>query len=152
MSITIRTATAEDISLVVDYNHALATETENIELDSARLTAGVTALIDDARRGIYYLAELDGEIVGQTMITLEWSDWRNGDFWWIQSVYVKPTFRGTGVFGALYRHIEQQARTTDAVCGIRLYVDQKNQNAADIYRALGMHDSNYDLLEIDFTK
>ena len=151
MPITVRTATAGDLATVVEYNQALASETEGRELDDGKLSAGVKTVIDDPHHGVYYLAETEGKVIGQTMVTLEWSDWRNGNFWWIQSVYVHPDHRGSGAFGALYRHIYEQAMAQDDVCGIRLYVDRQNQNAADIYRALGMHDSNYDMLEIDFT-
>lgn len=150
MADIIRDATAADLDLVVEFNLALAQESEGCSLDEATLRGGVSTLLGDAGLGRYFLLERDGAVVGQTMITFEWSDWRNGMFWWIQSVYVHADHRGTGVFSALYRHIRDKALEEKGVCGIRLYVDKTNQHAADIYRALGMQDAHYDMLEIDF--
>ena len=150
MNDIIRDATPADIDTIVDFNLALAEESEGKPLDADRLRKGVTALLSDGALGRYFLLEREGNIVAQTMITFEWSDWRNGLFWWIQSVYVHADHRGTGAFSALYRHIRDRALAEDGVCGIRLYVDKTNQHAADIYRALGMSDAHYDMLEIDF--
>lgn len=151
MPASIREATNADLDTVVEFNLALARESEGRELDRAVLRDGVAALLADDEKGTYFLAELEGRVIAQTMITYEWSDWRNGVFWWIQSVYVAADQRGTGVFSQLYRHIHQLALDTPTVCGLRLYVDQDNQNAADIYRALGMQDAHYDMLEVDFS-
>lgn len=150
MSIKIREATPADIDVIVRYNLALARETESRELDEALLRAGVEALLRDRNKGVYYLAEEDGEVLGQTLVTYEWSDWRNGTFWWIQSVYVTPNHRGESVFGALYRHLHALASNDPTVCGMRLYVDRDNRRAAEIYRALGMKDAHYEMLEVDF--
>lgn len=150
MTLKIREATPADLDTVVRFNLALAKESEGRDLDEEVLTAGVAALLADDEKGTYFLAEKDGEVIAQTMITYEWSDWRNGVFWWIQSVFVAAEHRGTGVFSQLYRHIHELALATPAVCGLRLYVDQENQHAADIYRALGMQDAHYDMLELDF--
>lgn len=150
MTATIRFATDTDLDVIVRFNQALAAETEGRELDTARLRRGVAQLLDDPNKGRYYLCELDGQVVGQTMITYEWSDWRDGWFWWIQSVYVAPAARGRGIFAALYRHIHAAAREREDVCGIRLYVDHDNTQAAAIYRALGMIDAHYHMLEVDF--
>lgn len=150
MSTMIRKATLDDLDTVVRFNLALAKESEGRELNETRVSAGVTALIVDEQKGSYFLVEQDSRVIAQTMITYEWSDWRNGNFWWIQSVYVAPEHRGTGIFSQLYRHIHKLALETPNVCGLRLYVDHENQHAADIYRALGMQDAHYDLLEIDF--
>jgi ribosomal protein S18 acetylase RimI-like enzyme len=84
------------------------------------------------------------------MITYEWSDWRNGLFWWIQSVYVEPRFRSQGVFKALYRHVEHLARTTPGVCGLRLYVENSNSQAQEIYQRLGLQRTAYQMFEVDF--
>lgn len=146
----IRDASTADIDTVVEFNLALAEESEGRTLDKTRLREGVSTLLGDAGLGRYFLLERDGQVVGQTMITFEWSDWRNGMFWWIQSVYVHADHRGTGVFSSLYRHIRDKALDADGVCGIRLYVDKANQHAADIYRVLGMNDAHYDMLELDF--
>ena len=150
MTTKIREATPADLDTVVRFNLALAKESEGRELDEDRLTAGVAAVLADDEKGTYFLVEKDGEVIAQTMITYEWSDWRNGNFWWIQSVYVHAEHRGTGVFSLLYRHIHELARKTASVAGLRLYVDQENQQAADIYRALGMQDAHYDMLEVEF--
>lgn len=150
MTDNIRAATPADLDTIVDFNQALAEESEGRELDPVQIRGGVAALLADPGKGCYFLLERDGQVVGQTMITFEWSDWRNGVFWWIQSVYVHADHRGTGAFSALYRHIRDRALSEKDVCGIRLYVDKTNQHAADIYRALGMQDAHYDMLEIDF--
>lgn len=150
MTDSIRDATPADLDQVVEFNLRLAEESEGRSLDPERLRGGVSALLSDAGKGRYFLLERNGSVVGQTMITFEWSDWRNGVFWWIQSVYVHAEHRGTGAFSALYRHIRDKALNEKDVCGIRLYVDKTNQHAADIYRALGMQDAHYDMLEIDF--
>ena len=150
MSITIREATPADLDTVVGFNLALARESEGRELDETVVSAGVAALLADDEKGTYFLAVNGDQVVAQTMITYEWSDWRNGVFWWIQSVYVHADHRGTGLFSQLYRHIHRLALDTPTVCGLRLYVDQENQHAADIYRALGMQDAHYDMLEVDF--
>jgi GNAT superfamily N-acetyltransferase len=150
MPVTVRPAVAADQQLIVAWNDALARETEGKSLDPSALSEGVRRVLADPSLGRYFIAEIDGQPVGQMMLTWEWSDWRNGMFWWIQSVYVAPEHRGTGVFSLLYRHIHKLALETSGVCGLRLYVDQENQHAADIYRALGMRDAQYDMLEIDF--
>lgn len=151
MSASIREATLADLDTIVGFNLAMANESEGRELDEAVLREGVKALLVDDEKGTYFVAELDGRVVAQTMITYEWSDWRNGVFWWIQSVYVAADQRGTGLFSLLYRHIRDLALDTPSVCGLRLYVDHDNQHAADIYRALGMSDAHYDMLEVDFS-
>src|SRR5512139_3398259 len=106
----IRLATPADVSVVTDFNLRLADETEQLKLDPPTVRAGVAAVLGDAHKGLYFLAELDGRIAGQLMITYEWSDWRNGDLWWLQSVYVHPDFRSRGVFKALFAHLTELAR------------------------------------------
>ena len=128
----------------------MALETEHLTLDPGRLQSGVKRLVEDSSKGFYILAWDGGRIVGQLMITFEWSDWRNGTFWWIQSVYVEPAYRGRSVFKALYRHIENMARTTPDVCGLRLYVEGENHRAQEVYRRLGMTATPYQMFEIDF--
>jgi len=143
----IRDATASDLPFIEAANAALASETEGQALDSALLQAGVQAALEDPRLGRYYLAERDGQVLGQLMTTFEWSDWRNGLFLWIQSVYVLPEHRGGGVFKALFEHLARVAREDPRVCGIRLYVDRGNERAKSVYRRLGMHRSNYGVME-----
>jgi GNAT superfamily N-acetyltransferase len=146
----IRDATPADLPFIVGANAALASETEGQALDLALLQAGVQAALEDPRLGRYYLAERDGQVLGQLMTTFEWSDWRNGLFLWIQSVYVLPEHRGGGVFKALFDHLAGVARGDPRVCGIRLYVDRGNEKAKSVYGRLGMHRSNYGVMETVF--
>ncbi|HET6582356.1 MAG TPA: GNAT family N-acetyltransferase, partial [Nannocystaceae bacterium] len=132
------------------FNAALARETEGKALDRDRLTAGVAALLADEAKGRYFVATRDGVVVGALCITYEWSDWRNGVFWWIQSVYVPASARRQGVYSALYRHVDALARASAGVCGLRLYVDHDNERAQAVYAALGMRASHYRCFEVDF--
>lgn len=126
---------------------SLAHETENIQLDATRVRAGVEALLRDANKGSYYVAEISDDVVGQLMITYEWSDWRNGIYWWIQSVYVDKSARGQGVFKSLYAHVVTEAKKVGNVCGVKLYVDRHNVTAQGSYISLGMQKSNYEIFE-----
>ena len=143
----IRDATRADLDFIVAANVALAAESEDQALDPALLQPGVRAVLDDPALGRYYLAEIGGQPVGQLMTTFEWSDWRNGVFLWIQSVYVLPAHRGAGVFRALYQHLAELARKDGRICGIRLYVDRDNARAQEVYTRLGLHLSNYQVME-----
>jgi GNAT superfamily N-acetyltransferase len=149
MNISVRLAAPSDASIIVEFNAAMAKETEGIELNREYLQKGVEALFADSSKGLYYIAESNGKIAGQLMITYEWSDWRNAAFWWIQSVYVRPEYRKQGVFRALYRSIETIARTCGDVCGVRLYVERENDHAQKTYEALGMKHSHYEMMEMD---
>jgi ribosomal protein S18 acetylase RimI-like enzyme len=148
MTPAIRRATPADETILVAFNTAIAWETEHKRLDPAILAAGVRAVFADPARGFYTVAERDGEVVGQMMITFEWSDWRNGWFWWIQSVYVHESARRGGVFRALYRAIEQQAAADPSVIGLRLYFESDNTRAQSTYRSLGMTDTAYGIMEV----
>ena len=147
----IRDASIDDVRTIVDFNCLLAIETEHLQLDLATLTFGVEQALAQPTLCRYFLAELGGEIVGQTMITFEWSDWRNGVFWWIQSVYVDHRFRGNGVFRALHDHIRTLAHAAPNVCGLRLYVEQNNHAAIATYRRLGMTPTGHLLYEEDWS-
>ena len=149
-SIRIRAARATDIEFLVDCNAAMARETEHKTLDRGLLTRGTQAIFSESRRGFYRIAERGGVRVGCLLVTFEWSDWRNGDWWWIQSVYVILDARRSGVFSALYADVEQHARSTSGVVGLRLYVENENAAAQATYAALGMRDSGYRLLEAPF--
>ena len=128
----------------------MAWETERRRLNRPRVRRGVIALLKDGAKGIYFLAEEKGVLAGQLSITTEWSDWRNGNFWWIQSVFVAPEFRQRGVFRALYAHVLRLAKSRRDVCGLRLYVDDGNTRAQRAYERLGMKASHYKFFEIDF--
>jgi ribosomal protein S18 acetylase RimI-like enzyme len=147
MSTTIRRATPDDLDVLVKFNAALAWETEHKRLRPEILTAGVKAVFADASRGFYTVAEHAGEVVGQMMVTFEWSDWRNGWFWWVQSVYVREDARRLGVFRSLYREVQRLAVADRDVIGIRLYVERENVRAQATYRALGMTDTTYGMME-----
>jgi GNAT superfamily N-acetyltransferase len=152
MHIVVRPGTAADRDFIVDCNARLARETENKQLDAAKLKAGVDSLFATPAKGRYFIAELDRRPVGQLMFTTEWSDWRNGYFWWIQSVYVLPQARRAGVFSALFHHLERLAREDVNVCGLRLYVDRANEPAQRTYRRLGLNATHYALMEVEFCR
>lgn len=142
----IRHAERSDGAAIAEWNAAMAWETEQKRLDPAVLSRGVMAVFDEPRRGFYLVAERDGRAVGCLMVTYEWSDWRNGDFWWIQSVYVAPEARRGGVFRALYADVARRAKEVGAV-GIRLYVETENHRAQSTYRELGMEQCHYFMYE-----
>jgi ribosomal protein S18 acetylase RimI-like enzyme len=150
MKIEIRDAVPADRDVIVRFNAELARETEGKTLDEARLAAGVERLLAERTRGRYFLATVAGRVVGTTMITMEWTDWRDGWFWWIQSVWVEPDCRRRGVFGALYRHVRELAREDPDVRGLRLYVEGANQRAQDTYGSLGMDMTGYRVMEEEF--
>jgi ribosomal protein S18 acetylase RimI-like enzyme len=150
VEILIRPARADDAGDIARFNLAMAQETEDKALDPVRLRAGVDAVLADARHGFYLVAEIDGANAGCLMVTYEWSDWRNGQWWWLQSVYVPEEFRRRGVFRALHAEAERRARATPGVIGMRLYVERDNVDAQSTYARLGMHDSGYRLYECEF--
>ena len=142
----VRPATPADVDVIVEFNAALAEETEHLRLDAATLREGVLALLDGRAPGRYWAAELDGQVVGQLLITFEWSDWRNRMVWWIQSVHVAPDARRHGVFRALYETARREAQAAGAA-GLRLYVDATNTRAQAVYTALGMNGDHYRVFE-----
>lgn len=146
MTFTIRPARLIDAPTLTAFNAAMAWETERLMLDPALLAAGVLAGLADPNKARYFVAEADGRVVGQLMLTLEWSDWRNGVIWWIQSVYIEPSARRQGVFTTLYRHVEQLAKADGAV-GLRLYVEQHNHAGQQTYTQLGMKLTEYRVME-----
>ncbi|HWD17880.1 MAG TPA: GNAT family N-acetyltransferase [Verrucomicrobiae bacterium] len=139
----IRPATPYDTAAIAEFNLALARETEDLHLPSATVYAGVRALLEDPAKGLYFVAEIDGQVAGQMMITYEWSDWRNGVWWWLQSVYVAAPFRQQGVFKELLEFVRAEARGRADVCGLRLYMDFHNHTARRAYERNGMVQSNY---------
>lgn len=146
----LRRASAADLEALVEFNAAMALETEGKQLDPDVLRPGVGAVLEDPGKGSYWVAEQAGRVVGGLLVTLEWSDWRNGWFWWIQSVYVREEQRGRGVYRALYRLLERTARATPDVCGLRLYVETENQGAQAVYEKLGMQRAHYHMYETEF--
>lgn len=148
--ISIRAATEADIEVLADFNIAMALETEQKVLATEVIRSGVKALFEDPQLGFYTVVMVDDQVAGSLMITTEWSDWRNGLFWWIQSVYVKPAYRRTGVFSHLYRHIRDQAASRPEVCGLRLYVEKENLRAQQTYLKMGMEETVYRVFEEEF--
>lgn len=146
--IKVRIATEKDTDTIIKFNKEMAFETENKVLSEQELKDGVTAVFRDAHKGFYVVAELDSMVIGQALITFEWSDWRNKNFWWIQSVYVSPNYRRLGVFKTLFNAIVDMARSANDVCGIRLYVEKGNKVAKAVYSSLGMAESHYDMYEM----
>lgn len=154
-SLTIREATLADVECLVQMNAAMAWETERRRLDLTRLRAGTRAVLESRDRGFYLLAVIQSPStshlpVGQLLITTEWSDWRNGAFWWIQSVYVDPRWRGRGIFRRLFHCIEDMAHNHPDVCGLRLYVEHHNLRAQAVYTKLGLSRTAYLMFEKDF--
>jgi GNAT superfamily N-acetyltransferase len=158
--ITVRAARESDVSLITDFNHRLARESEDRELDWDTLARGVVALLADPMRGQYWIADAAGPTssgehvpagtagtgmvpVGQCLVTTEWSDWTNGRYWWFQSVYVVPEYRGHGVFRRLWDHVESAARSEGDVASLRLYVERDNASARAVYEKLGMKETGY---------
>ena len=139
-----------DAPVIADFNLRLARETEDLRLEPLCVQQGVAALLSDPAKGLYYVAEVNGVIVGQLMITYEWSDWRNGNLWWIQSVYVKQEFRRQGVFRELFKYLEALARRLKDVRSLRLYMHADNSNARRSYENMGMHRTKYEVFELEF--
>lgn len=149
IDIKIRQAKPSDATVIAEFNLLLAKETEGLHLEPARVQAGVAALLADRSKGIYYVAEENGVVAGQLMITYEWSDWRNGNIWWIQSVYVRDGFRRRGVFRQLFKYLEELARGSSEVCGLRLYMHAENHTARRSYEKLGMRRTHYEVFELE---
>lgn len=147
MNPIIRPARPADADVICEFNRLMAKETENLDLDLALVKPGVQAMLADANKGRYFVADSNGQIVGQLGYTCEWSDWRNGNFWWVQSVYVAAAARRHGVFRQLYQHLLQQARTQSNVIGVRLYVEHDNLVAQATYQKLGMEMTSYHVME-----
>ena len=146
-TINLRVGVPEDEDAFVQFNREMARETESKELALETVRAGVRTALENPVHGFYVLAEDAGEIVGSLMVTYEWSDWRDGLFWWIQSVYVKPSHRRRGLYRRLYDFVRERARARGDVVGFRLYVDKDNRVAQQTYAALGMSKSNYLMYE-----
>lgn len=150
--IEIRQALPRDVETIAHYNIALCRETEGRELDLATVTNGVRRFVSEPTRGRYFVAEIDGQVVGQSAHTFEWSDWRDAEIWWIQSVYVHPDFRGRGVFRSLFTHMKELGKANADCCGIRLYMERDNESARQSYRRLGFRETPYVVFERLFSQ
>jgi GNAT superfamily N-acetyltransferase len=144
--INIRKAKPEEAAVIIDFQQKMAWETEQITLVNEIVTAGVKAVFDEPSKGQYWIAEHEGQVIASLLITYEWSDWRNVNVWWFQSVYVLPGYRRQGVFRMMYNHIRNLAEKQD-VAGLRLYVETKNTSAQKTYEALGMSSEHYAFYE-----
>lgn len=148
----IRPGQWEDRETIARFNQGLAQETEDLALPYERVLAGVSGLLQEDKYGFYLVAVHpdEGDVVGQLAVTYEWSDWRNGLIWWIQSVYVHPEHRRQGVYSSLYRHLQQRAEQDPGVSAIRLYIERHNHTARATYQRVGMYTADYDVMEVDF--
>ena len=144
----IRKAQLSDLARLVEHNQMMAQETEDRTLDHDTLKAGLQAVLHDPNKGFYLVAEDNGAVIANLMITFEWSDWRNGQMWWFQSVFVRPEARGQGVFARMYAHVLDMAKA-EGVKELRLYVEKTNVRAQEVYRRLGMEASHYDMWEVE---
>jgi GNAT superfamily N-acetyltransferase len=146
-NIQVRMAEVKDIEIIAELNLAMAWETEQKRLNPVTLKRGIRAVLEDSDYGFYVVAEEQGQVVGCLLVTHEWSDWRSGLFWWIQSLYVGPPFRRRGVFTRLHDFVKEQALRQSEVCGIRLYVEQSNRVAQRAYEQIGMKPTTYRIYE-----
>jgi GNAT superfamily N-acetyltransferase len=144
----VRLARVTDAPAIVEFNRRLAWETEHRRLEESVLRPGVEAVLGDTAKGVYFVADADGVVVGQCSVTYEWSDWRNGNIWWFQSVYVEAAWRGRGVFRTLFDQVAAAARTAGVVA-LRLYVEGDNAVAQEAYRRRGMERTSYQVFEMD---
>ena len=147
MNLVIEEARIGDLNTLVEFQLKMAMETEELKLDREILCRGVKAVYEDPAKARYFVARIDERVVGMLMITLEWSDWRNGWVWWIQSVYVEQEFRKDGIFRSLYTYIRNVVENSDSIRGLRLYVDKRNIKAQKVYNALGMTGEHYTTYE-----
>ena len=150
-TIEIQIADITDLDIIIANNIEMAQETKNKTLDQSTLSHGVEEVLHNANLGWYYIAKIDGHNAGQLMITREWSDWRNGYFWWIQSVFVHKEHRKKGVYTSLYKHVEARAKIMGVV-GLRFYVNSKNKSAQKVYEQLGVKNLHYLFYEEDWSE
>lgn len=149
---TIRLGQLKDCKTLSRFNITMAEETENKKLNPDTVYKGVENLINQPEKGFYVIVETSKKVIGSLMITAEWSDWRNGLFWWIQSVYILPEFRRTGIFTGLYQFVKDKAQKKNNVHGIRLYVDKDNKTARKTYNAMNMEKTDYRIYEEEFNQ
>jgi GNAT superfamily N-acetyltransferase len=145
--VNIRLANREDSAAIAEFNQAMALETEGKHLPPETISRGVAAVFDDPQKGFYVVAEDDRRVVGCLMITYEWSDWRAGWFWWIQSVYIRPDARGQRIYSRVYAFLKSLAAERGDVCGFRLYAETENRHAQMVYEKVGMRAPHYVMFE-----
>ncbi|HSK81275.1 MAG TPA: GNAT family N-acetyltransferase [Thermoanaerobaculia bacterium] len=145
--VEIREARPGDAPVIVDFQIRMARSTEDLELDFDTVTRGVAAVFADPAKGTYWVAESEDRVIGSLLTTFEWSDWRNGTVLWIQSVYVLPEWRRRGIYKSLYEHLKRQVEKSPGLRGLRLYVDQRNTAAQEVYERLGMTKEHYQMYE-----
>jgi ribosomal protein S18 acetylase RimI-like enzyme len=145
--ITIRLGVLDDLDILTNFAVAMAYEIEKENVDRDQVKEATCSALADAAKALYFVAELGGEIVGSLMVTYEWSDWQNANYWWIQSVYVMPSTRRKGVYRALYDHVSEEARRVSGVASVKLYVYEGNEIAQQTYEALGMSKAPYYIYE-----
>lgn len=142
-NLIVRFGRLNDATTLAEFNKAMASESEGYELDYQTVLSGIKNLMLQTELGFYLVAEVQGSIIGSLMITYEWTDWRDGVFWWIQSVYIVPEFRNKGVYKVMYKKVKEMAQDISNVKGFRLYVDKDNKTAIEVYKKLGMIETNY---------
>ena len=145
--VSIREGRESDADILCSFNMAMAEETEGRSLNERAVLAGVRSVLDDPHRGFYLVAESEGTIVGSLMVTTEWSDWRNGFYWWIQSVYVRPEWRRLGIYRSLHESVRSKAMAAANVCSLRLYVEEIIRRAQEVYCRLGLSETSYRIFE-----
>ena len=144
---SIRQAEVKDAEAIAEFNRLMAFETEHKKLLPEVILAGVNAMIANPSHGFYLVAEDGDQIAGSLMVTTEWSDWRNGVVWWVQSVYVREEYRRQGIYRSLYEKVKALAEQDPSICGFRLYVEKDNVNAQKTYESLGMEETDYLMYE-----
>jgi GNAT superfamily N-acetyltransferase len=144
--INIRKAIVEEAPVIIDFQQKMAWETEQMTLKPETIKNGVNGVFENTSRGQYWVAEENGKIIASLLITYEWSDWRNSDVWWFQSVYVLPEWRRKGIFRSMYSHIKAEA-DNKGIAGLRLYVETNNNTAQKTYESLGMQSEHYRMYE-----
>lgn len=147
LPVRVRPAGREEAATIADFQLRMARETEDLELDPGTLARGVDGVFAEPARGTYWVAEAAAQVVGSLLVTSEWSDWRNGPIWWIQSVYVLPAERGRGVYRQLYERLRREVEAAPEVQGLRLYVERRNTGAKRVYERLGMTKEHYEMYE-----
>ncbi len=150
--IKIRLGYKKDAETIANFNILMAMETEHKKLPKNIITAGVKKILSNSQYGFYLIAEKNNQIAGSLMVTKEWSDWRNGEFWWIQSVFIKTEFRRQGIYKKLYAFVKSKAQKNPDVCGFRLYVEEENSIAMQTYESCGMIKTHYKMYEEEIKK